>query len=144
MEEIQKCPTCGHAIMRHKHRFSNSLAQIFIQLSSKFGERAPFHLQKDFTFTKNQYNNFQKLQYWGLVEKCFIKSQRVGGYWQLTHRADALLRGGDIPHFVVTFQNKVVEESEYKIRLEDSYGAYDLPKVWAERASNRIEQPSLF
>ncbi|MFA5261723.1 MAG: hypothetical protein WC450_10900 [Candidatus Omnitrophota bacterium] len=59
-------------MMIHQHVFSGALADILLIIARRYGPGEPFHLQKDFfDFTKNQYNNFQKLQYWGLVRKAY-------------------------------------------------------------------------
>lgn len=127
------CSLCGQKILKNKHRFSRSLADLLLLTARKFGLNESFHLQKDLSLTKNQYCNAQKLQYWGLIEKHFESGKRAGGYWHLTKRAGEVLNGSSVAKWVITFNNQILEVSEERITLEQAIGYYDLPKQWAER-----------
>jgi len=145
MKEKQFCECCGQPVMKHKHRFSKSLANILYLASLKFDIDKPFHLQKDLLLTKNQYNNFQKLRYWKLVDKYYENGIRKGGYWTLTKIVIDVFRGQKIPQNIVTFNNKVVEVSEKHIELKDATGHYDIPEAWTDRARPVFEgQLNLF
>lgn len=133
------CQCCGQPIMKHKHYFNKSLADILLNVSNKYGSNTPFHLQKGLSLTKNQYNNFQKLQYWGLVEKCFVSGQRQSGYWKLTEDVMGILNGERIPSYVSTFNNKVVEVSAETTTLNEAIGYYDIPETWAKRSEVAFE-----
>lgn len=130
----QYCPHCHQPIMKHKHSFNMPLAFIIRRLAEKYKASEPFHLQKDIELSKNQYNNFQKLRYWDLVDKYFENGHRKGGYWVLTQKVYMLLEGNIIPRWVKTFNNKVVEKSAEMICLKDVIGYYDIPEKWAKRA----------
>jgi hypothetical protein len=134
--------------MQHTHCFSTALGSMVIAIAEKFGPGAPFHLQKDLNLTNNQYNNFQKLKYWGLVEKVYVDGKREGGYWRFTDKATDLLNGGSVSRQVTTFNNEVQSRSQEMVRLSETTGNYDLPEVWARRArpiqQQAQPQPSLF
>jgi hypothetical protein len=132
------CPNCGQSVMKHKHPFTKSLAGMVYSTAQKFGPGSKFHLQKDLSLTKNQYNNFQKLRYWELVRKVYVNGVRQGGYWEFTDKVRDLLNGGKVSRMVETFNNKVIGMSEDKTGLYDAIGYYDLPEVWAERAESIV------
>jgi hypothetical protein len=136
MKNKEICPYCKRMMMVHRHTFSESLARILLDVAKHYGPGEPFHLQKDFPFwTHNQYNNFQKLRYWGLVEKHrdFV-GKRAGGFWRLTEKTLWLLNCHEIPVWVRTFDNKVIEISIEKTTLKGAVGFYDIPENWARRA----------
>ena len=133
MAEKEFCNHCGQKILKNKHCFSRSLADLLLLTARKFEVNEPFHLQKDLNLTKNQYANYQKLQYFGLIDKHYQDGRRLGGYWHLTKRAGEVLNGSGVPQWIQTFNNKVQEVSEERITLEEAIGYYDLPKQWAER-----------
>lgn len=110
--------------MKHRH----SLTARFIDILKKAMNTGldSFHLQKDLTLTKNEYANFQKLRYWGLVENY---SGQKSGHWSITQLGKVFLLGKISVHkHVVTFNNKVLstegpminvlsaEENDYKKR----------------------------
>lgn len=133
MAEKEYCNHCGQPIMKHRHRFSQALADLLLSTARRFSINEPFHLQKDLNLTSNQYCNFQKLQYFDLIAKHYSDGKRLGGYWHLTKRAGEVLNGSSVSQNVITFNNEVKEVSEERITLEQAIGYYDLPEQWAER-----------
>jgi hypothetical protein len=120
--------------MKHKHTFSKALADILMSVARTYRIGTPFHLQKDLRLTKNQYNNFQKLQYWGLVKKHYREGERVGGTWELTQDTEAVLKGYRIPKWVMTFNNRVIEKAYDLTIFSDVTGSYKLPEDYAKKA----------
>lgn len=111
MSEKTFCPTCGQPMDRYKHSISRMLSNILLTVRNF---HVPFHLQKDAKLTKNQYNNFQKLHYWGLVSNDCEES----GYWFITYHGRRFLNGEiSIPKWVQTFNNSVVDESDELIHI---------------------------
>jgi len=76
MKYKETCKCCGNEVKLYRYTINKPLLQALAQLY-KHGGMAD--LQKDLNLTKNQYNNFQKLQYFSLVEKTSIS-----GVWQIT------------------------------------------------------------
>jgi len=65
------------------------------------------HLQKDVQLNKNEYNNFQKLRYFGLIEK----DKNHSGNWKMTEQGLDFISGRLlIPTWVKTFRNKIIEK----------------------------------
>ena len=64
-----KCHCCGHIKVAYVHYLSTSLVKALRQLVDYYDNtRKACNLQNDLSLTKNQYNNFQKLQYFNLVK----------------------------------------------------------------------------
>lgn len=70
MKYTKKCECCWHKITAYTHNLSIPLVSALRQLVDHYERTKKFaNLQKDLVLTKNQYNNFQKLQYFGLVHR---------------------------------------------------------------------------
>lgn len=108
------CPHCGHKTNRYKHRLNKGLANALEQLCQRYIGN-PINLQKDLILTKNQYNNFQKLQYFGLVK-------RTKHGWYPTNRAMLFVKGNTtVLDTAITEGKEIIElteelKQEYKIK----------------------------
>ena len=83
---------CPHCDAKLKARWE-TITKGQLNMLAKFREAITdknensIHLQSDVNFSKNEYANFQKLRYSGLVAKC-----EKSAYWLLTKRGAAFLR----------------------------------------------------
>jgi hypothetical protein len=109
--EIVKCPCCGASMKKHWHRLSAGLAVVLIEFRNAVIARNinKIHVPKEIALDKTQYNNFQKLRYFGLIAKYKDASgKHEGGYWLLTRRGNQFCKGLiQIPIKVQTFRNKI-------------------------------------
>jgi len=115
------CTCCGASMKSYHHALSSGLVSALIK-SIKFVQednKNLFHLQNDLTsLTKNEYNNFQKLRFHGLVAKT-----DKAGYWLITKRGGMFLRGEmAVPKTVQTFRNEVIGHSEETVTIRDFAG----------------------
>lgn len=137
------CPTCGHRVMRNKHRFSRSLADILLKIAEKYTWGTPFHLQRDLNLTKNEYTNAQKLKYFGLLEKHHNSGgKHIVGIWIITPLGRRLIRGEQrIPEWVETYQNNVVDQARELTGIGEVKGTYYMPKMYAlEQKAGQISK----
>lgn len=104
MNYTSNCSHCGHQITAYSHSLNAPLVQALEQLNNfYFLKKRGCNLQKDLTLTKNQYNNFQKLQYFGLVA-------RTENGWLPTQLGSNFLRGGvAVVNPVATFGKEILE-----------------------------------
>ena len=128
------CPHCHQPVMKNKQMLTRALGDILLTAACKFRAGEPFHLQRDLNLTKSQYNNFQKLRYWGLVKKTFLLGKRAGGFWELTGLTGAFIHGKPLPRVKWTFNNEVVGAGEEMTTLELMVGSFEAPEKWAELA----------
>ena len=129
-----KCPHCGANMFIHGHRLSKGLTNSLIKFKEAVirNQKNSVHLQTELALTKNQYNNFQKLRYHGLVAKCTDPEtkERISGYWLLTKRGNEFLKDLiAVPHTVYTFRNKIVDKHPERVKMSDILKDNDLP-VW--------------
>lgn len=107
------CPHCGQGIMRQKQSLSRTLVMILRKTAEAY--KPEVHLQKDLTLTKNEYANFQKLKYWGLVRKA-----EKSGFWLITKIGYDFLAGKIVlPKAQWTFNNTVVGQEGGLISIQD-------------------------
>lgn len=85
----------------------------------------PLHLQ-DVPLTKNQYNNFQKLQYHRLVSH--VKS----GYWDLTSQGKLFIHGEPVPKNVTIDNGQITGVSKQKTTINKLLGA-SKPAAYPQR-----------
>lgn len=87
MKYKQKCQCCEHELVAYTHSINRPMVSALSQLVSFYLEhKKKANLQKDLQLTKNQYNNFQKLQYFHLVK-------RTLGGWLPTELGTAFIDG---------------------------------------------------
>lgn len=68
MSYTEECPHCGNKIRAYIHALNQPMVSALRQLVDYWDEYGKScNLQRDLRLTKNQYNNFQKLAYFGLV-----------------------------------------------------------------------------
>lgn len=147
MKYEQKCGHCGSKKVAYTHRLNRPLVSALAELATFYDKtNRPCNLQRDLHLTKNQYNNFQKLQYFGLV-------RRTQGGWYPTIIAFDFLSGkGRIPDTSASMSGDALEYAheawkthEKRLRmvsvndyLETTY------KRQKEYQQEHIERESLF
>ena len=140
--EKKCCPTCGASMVVHPQRISKGLAKLLIQFKSKVVEldRNEIHLQKDLSLTNNQFGNFQKLRYHGLIAKVFDKETKLhkSGYWLLTRKGNQFVKGQiSTAQSVFTFRNSIVDKSPNMVFISEVMQDDKLP-IWDEY-NNSVE-----
>lgn len=133
-EKDKKCPCCGASMVPNRQGLTKGLVNILIKfrramLESENPEKNRIHVRTEVGFTKNEYNNFQKLRYFGLVAKCRKESgERDSGYWLLTRNGNRFVKGEiKMPKYVLTFRNKIIEKSEERIDILDAIQSEEYP-----------------
>ena len=123
------CEHCGAKTVKYKHTFSKALA---IGLYKLYQSGATAINLKNLGLTRNQWDNFQKLRYWGLVAQARRPDgTRLNGEWIVTPEGvEFIERGTGIKKSVWTYRGDVTEfegdmcffldvhEAEYKKRTQ--------------------------
>lgn len=138
-EEIKVCEHCGQKIRGRWESLSKGLVSDLVKLYSRVVQTQvnEVHLQNELDLTKNQYNNFQKLRYFGLA----VKVKEKSGYWLLTRRgADFLTKSEKISKKVYVSNNQIQAYSEEKVGVIDLLKEYP---IWLKREDyvNQIFEP---
>ncbi len=91
MKQQKVCEHCQAKMVEYKHSFSKALATGLWRLYCAGGAVNI----KDLGLTRNQWDNFQKLRYWGLVAQSYRESgTRMNGYWHITEAGTAFIEQG--------------------------------------------------
>lgn len=70
----------------------------------------------------NDYNNWQKLRYCGLIWHVTQNGQVIRGKWLITRNGWAFLRGEiDLPKWVLVQDNHIIDRSPERINVKDVY-----------------------
>ena len=106
MNEI--CTHCHQKIRERWESLSRGLIKDLVLIGEARDRKGinEIHLQKDLTLSKNEYNNCQKLRYFGLIAKT-----DKPGYWLLTRLGSNFLYNNEfIPKKKFIRNNRVVPE----------------------------------
>ncbi len=110
------CEYCGACIESYKHRLSKGLVSSLYDFALKVknsGNKVQ-HLS-DIGLNNNQFNNFQKLRYFELVEK-----SDKAGEWTITQKGRLFMAGQiGVESYAITFRNVVEEVSKDLIFVRD-------------------------
>lgn len=78
-----------------------------LQRLSQAGGKASL---KDLGLNHTQWDNFQKLKYWGLVRQSYENGVRCRGVWEITRLGRNFLAGfAQVNRFVWTFRDQPVD-----------------------------------
>jgi hypothetical protein len=129
---IEVCSCCGVTITEHPHTLSKGLVDTLIDFK-KFvvsNEKNKVHPVKDLKLSNYEYNNMQKLRYFGLIAR-YINPQtkkNESGYWILTRNGSKFLKGLiDMPYRVKTMRNKISGKSTKRLFLSDILSSENIP-----------------
>lgn len=126
---MKRCKHCGQRIRERKESLSRGLVKTLVKFGRAVNklDRNEVHPRKEVSLDKSEYNNFQKLRYFGLVAKVEDRA----GYWLITRNGGAFLRGEFLSHKYVTVRdNRVVAYSDERVGIHDSLE--DIP-YWMEK-----------
>lgn len=128
-QEKITCPHCGANMKEWKHSLTRGLVDILMKFGNTVSRsgKNDVHI-KEMGFTVNQFNNFQKLRYFGLVAKVRNdEDMHIQGHWLITRRGWLFLKGDIAVHkSIKTFRNSITERSEEKVKI------YEVLKDYSE------------
>jgi hypothetical protein len=104
MKFTYDCECCGHKLVAYTHKLNKMMVSSLEQLVEFYDQNhRRANLQKDLHLTKNQYANFQKLQYFELVH-------RDSNGWLPTQKGSDFIAGKVwVPNTVGTLGKKILE-----------------------------------
>lgn len=112
---MKKCTCCGASLKSYKHSLNKGLVKGIYSLYKKGGVAK----LADLPLTKNEFNNFQKLGFWGLIEKEVVGGERTSR-WILTDNGLGFVRGVErVPKWVETYRKEKVSQSLEMVNIKD-------------------------
>lgn len=113
---IEICEHCGAKMVEYKHIINKMLVEALWKLKQAGGAANASKIG----LTNNQWNNFQKLRYWGLIEKYKKSGMNIKGWWSITIKGRMFLdRIHSISEHVVTYRGEPVREEGREVKADD-------------------------
>jgi len=119
---------------KHWHSLTPGLIKTLVKfrkevLNKRLAQFNRVNPARDMNLSTNEYNNFQKLRYFGLVAKCKTDSgEHESGYWLLTRNGNKFCKGLiQMPKKVQTFRNRLVDKSSERVDVKDVLKSETLP-----------------
>jgi hypothetical protein len=132
-----KCPTCGSNTTGRWERLTPGIVRSLIKMWQVVHStnKNSVHLQQQCDFSKNEYNNFQKLRYFGLVRPTGAR-----GRWLITRRGGHFIHGrAKVNAKLLIFQNGIKDRSSETV---DIYQVLkQLGPTWPRREDFFAELP---
>lgn len=122
--ESSKCHACGTKLKKYKHNLSPALVDTLLRFTIVHHNlnKEDTHLIKNCNFNSYQNSNFQKLKYFGLVEK-----GEVSGTWLLTKKGMYFTQNiSPCEQYAITFKGNVTELASDVVWLHEY--ASELPE----------------
>ena len=136
MTDKKTCPHCGAKMVEYKHGLSKSLCRSLAAVAIAFKDTQP-HEIKDMGLDYNHRCNFQKLRYWGLVEKMGDQGSK-GGLWRITEYGMAFVKGlTSLPRFAWTYRGEVERLEGEQIMITDVSGGWKYRPDYAKESQAR-------
>lgn len=126
---VKHCDHCGAKMVEYPHVINKPMIRVLAFMYENRG-LLKMNETEGIGVTFNQKNNFQKMQYWGLIGKYYDESgDREGGTWAITQLGIGFIEGTELIHKKVwTYRNKFVRFDEERIGVKDVDNAY-----WRQR-----------
>jgi hypothetical protein len=122
---MKTCPNCGQKVREAHKETLNKHKLSILQIAASYVVNTnvnDFSLD-DLSGNTNNYNNWQKLRYHGLIHH--VRNSRglvKRGHWLITRNGWAFLRGElDLPKWVLVRDNTIVDRSGRLINVKDVY-----------------------
>jgi len=125
------CTHCGGSMMEYRHSLSYHMVYGLWRLNKAGGEAN----LKVLGLNRNQWDNFQKLRYWDLVEKVYIAGKRANGVWRVTDRGARFLKGRiAVASAVWTYHGEWVRDDGSTVNIRSYLSGYKHREEWASEA----------
>lgn len=123
--EIKKCPMCSASLKEYWHPITPLLANALVKAYryiSKAGENK--FGRGEIELSMNEYSNFTKLRFHGLIAKYKTEGVHEKGYWLITTNGAKFLKGEYKTYKrVKTFRNRVQDHEPPMVSIADVIGS---------------------
>lgn len=121
MRQVEICECCGAKIVEYKHVLNKGLVDALFRLSK---HNVPMPLT-ELDITRNQWTNFQKLRYWGLVDKALHTDGTGTGNWFVTSLGRAFIDNQvSVNKNVWTFRGETVKNDGDSVYFNEVYDPF--------------------
>ncbi len=124
-------------MVEYRHRMTRPLVEGLRKLRRSGG--GPINLN-EIGLTRNQWDNFQKLKYFGLVMPVMHEGRRRAGVWCITqHGLNFLAGSATVTTHIWTYRGERVRTEGNPIFVWDVFGSYQLWEQWVNEAQPHID-----
>lgn len=128
------CELCGAKMVEYKHGLSKGLMRVLHKVIQACDGRIDEFEFKDIKLNYNEGSNFQKLRYWGLIEKVGDADGK-GGIWKLTEKALSFSQGNlTLQKFARTYRGNWVAYEGENVGIEEITGGWKYRPDYAREA----------
>lgn len=129
--KMRNCLCCESSLSKRGHSLTKGMVHGLMKFANaciKLGvkEGIPRHVisKAGEKLELDEYANWTKLRFFGLVAKYKEDGVHKKGWWLVTRNGWAFLRGDHfVPTQIKTFRNKIVSKSEQTISMSEIYGS---------------------
>lgn len=117
LTDSPRCPCCGASMSEFKQSLSKGIVTSLVKFATiaRIKRMTNLHLVTDLELETNAHNNFQKLRYFGLVEKT-----GKPGLWEITSKGLNFVAGRvAVEDHVITFRNKTQVRSNTSVFIDE-------------------------
>lgn len=130
--KTEKCDHCGAKTVEYHHALSIPLILGLRRLYNAGG--GPINL-RELNMPWSMRDNFQKLRYFGLVEKTYSEGKRLNGVWHITPKGIDFIEGKSLcAAGVWTYRGQTERVDAELIHFKDVVGDYKQREEWAAEA----------
>lgn len=134
MPNVAICDACGAKIVEYRQRLNQLHVEGLRALYAAGGKGV--HIGKDLQLEFSEQSNFQKMRYFGLVEKAYTEDGlRQKGRWDITQKGRLFVEGIGYCYPVVwTYRGDPVRFEGEPIEINDVTGEVDESEDYAATA----------
>jgi len=136
-KEIEHCRECGAKKVIYRHRLNKGLVTGLRALYDAGGVAKLSSLN----LTVSQHNNFQKLRYWGYIEK------QGKSFWRITRPGNLFIRDECFAREIVrSYRGERMESpaDENVVRIGEVIPGYQKPEDYIRESENLTKSGQLF
>jgi hypothetical protein len=116
-EKGTHCPACQGFSKNYRYSVNALKANLLTEVLL-YGGLEPVHVSRELPHIKQHGGELAKTRHWGLLEPVGNHS----GVWRVTLKGKQFLKGNvEIPEWIITYNNVVIDESENMITAEWSF-----------------------
>jgi hypothetical protein len=116
------CDACGAKTVKYKFSLNRQIVDVLVDMYEEYGTHSACEIAQ-LGMSTSQWTNFQKLRYWGLIEKVKVDGVLKGGIWAVTDLGEQFVKN-EVPlqKFVYMYRNEIDSydgEMVYEAQIRD-------------------------
>lgn len=120
-DDGDRCPNCGASMKSYWFKITPGLVKALVKMADRIrGTGVNRVHKKELPFGHSEYGNFQKLRFFGLIDKYRENGVWRRGDWCLTLNTVPFLNGMyRVPDKIRVFRNEIIEKSPNMVTIHE-------------------------